>query len=90
MVPAMPYIRDEQWDAEYRDHWNNNKPRQRAKLLQEAGYSTSNYMYRTWGFLTKAIRTDIVTIIKRQKEKDQAATPVEKPAGNKKFWWRED
>ena len=76
----------------YAEQWNGQKPTQRKKLMQEAGYQTNHHWsHRAWSFIPFSVREDVIAVMKKQK---QASTP--KPATHvnkfnapvrKPYWW---
>lgn len=95
LAPLAPTKPPQQRVDPYAQTWNELKPSQRKKLMQDAGYQAHHhYSHRAWSFIPFAIREDVIAVIKRQK---QASTPNHAAhASNltavpvrKRYWWEE-
>lgn len=80
----------------YAQAWNERKPCQRKKLMQDAGYEAHHHWsYRAWQYIPFTIREDVIAVLKKQKRastpklaapaSESTAQPARKP-----YWWEKE
>lgn len=94
MVAAMAYIPDVSSNPEYANYWRDASMAEKKRIVDEAGYSRSNYKSRAWFAISAAVRRDLVTIIQRH-QKAAAGTTSTLPAKprsvpNPNHWYNRD
>jgi hypothetical protein len=84
-----PTIKD-QLQEKYAKSWNDKKPSQRKKLLQEAGYPASNhYSYRAWEFIPSQMRIDVMAVIDHQVRQVLANKTLTKTTEKAEPWYQQ-
>lgn len=91
MVATNPkWIHDDSMDQEYVDYWDHASFKVRAKLLDDAGHDQFQ-KHNPWAVVPKAIRIDVVTIIKRNKAAAElAAAPQPRTTPNPQHWYNKE